>query len=230
MKLILFDIDRTLIGRSKCHHAAFSYAFKKVYNVDVVYNTDIDINLIDYAGMTDPQIIIEVLKKKGLTEDTIKTKMNECTETIIDYFKKNVNHDNIPILEGVKELLEELNKQNVIMGLVTGNLEPIAREKLKNVGLNHYFKVGAFGSDNINKTVLVKIAIKRAAENFNFKGNDVFVVGDTIRDINAGLKANVKAIGVATGNYSKEELKASGANFVLNDLSSVDEILKIIKE
>lgn len=227
MKLILFDIDRTLIGKSKCHHAAFFYAFKKVYNVDIVYNEDIDINTISYAGMTDPQIIIEVLKIKGLNEDTIRAKMNECIEAIIDYFEKNVNHDNISILEGVKELLEELNKQNVIIGLVTGNLEPIAREKLKKVGLNHYFKAGAFGSDNISKTELVKIAIKRAEKNFNFKCNDIFVIGDTIRDIKAGLKAGVKTIGIGTGNYSKEELKASGADFAFDDLSSIEEILKI---
>jgi phosphoglycolate phosphatase len=223
-KLVLFDIDRTLIGRSECHHAAFSYAFKKVYNVDV------GIKIINYAGMTDPCIVIEVLKKIGLNESLIKAKIEECLDVIVDYFRKNVSRDNIPILDGVEELLRELNKHDVIMGIVTGNLDPIARGKLKKIGLNHYFKVGGFGSDNINRTELVKIVINLANDYYNFNDDDVFVIGDTPRDIKAGLEAGVKTIGVATGRYLKEELEDSGADFVFENLKDKNGILKIIND
>lgn len=117
------------------------------------------------------------------------------------------------------------------MGLVTGNIESIARAKLKKVGLNHYFEVGGFGSDDIERTNLVKIAIKRARVNFNFKQekNNVFFVGDAPREIKAGKEAGVKTIGVATGKYSMKKLKNSGANFVLENFKSANKVLEIIK-
>ncbi|MDI6724140.1 MAG: HAD family hydrolase [Methanobacterium sp.] len=220
-RLVLFDIDRTLIGRSQCHHDAFSYAFKKVYNVDV------DIRIINYGGMTDPAIAIEVLKKIGLNERFILPKLDECMDVIVDYFIRNVKRDKIPILPGVNDLLELLMNNGTLMGLVTGNLEPIAWGKLKSINIDHYFKLGGFGSDNINRTELVKTAIKKAADNFNFKGT-TFVIGDTPRDIKAGFEANAKTIGVATGTYSVKELKDYGADFVFKNLEDKKEILDVL--
>lgn len=220
-RLVLFDIDRTLIGRSQCHHDAFSYAFKKVYNVDA------DIRIINYGGMTDPDIVIRVLKKIGLSEDEIISKLDRCMDTIVDYFQKNVKRDTIPILPGVKNLLELLIKNGMLLGLVTGNLEPIAWGKLESIKIAHYFKLGGFGSDNINRTELVKIAIKKANDNFNFDGT-TFVFGDTPRDIKAGFEANAKTIGVATGTYSVEELDDYGPDFVFENLMNKKEILDIL--
>lgn len=220
-RLILFDVDRTLIGRSQCHHDAFSHAFKKVYDVDV------DIRIINYGGMTDPDIAIRVLKKIGLNEDLILSKLDECMNEIVDYFQKNVYKDTIPILPGVNDLLELLTNNGTLLGLITGNLEPIAWGKMKSIHIDHYFKLGGFGSDNINRTELVKIAIKKAENEFNFNGK-TFVIGDTPRDIKAGFEANAKTIAVATGTYTKEELENYGANFVFENLENKEEILNVI--
>ena len=220
-RLVLFDVDRTLIGRSQCHHDAFSYAFKKVYDVDV------DIRIINYGGMTDPDIAIHVLRKIGLNEDEIISKLDQCMDTIVDYFQKNVNKDKIPILPGVNDLLELLMNNGTLLGLVTGNLEPIAWGKLKSINIDHYFKLGGFGSDNINRTELVKIAVKKAIDNFNFNGT-TFVIGDTPRDIKAGFEANAKTIGIATGTYSVKELEDYGADFVFEDLENKEEILEVL--
>ncbi|MDI6603293.1 MAG: HAD family hydrolase [Patescibacteria group bacterium] len=221
-KLILFDIDKTLVTSSKAHHKAFSEAFLKVYGVDTT------IDIINSHGMTEQQIIIEVLKKNGLDEQTIKSKLQECMKVMIDSFNKNIDNDEIIMLDGVKELLEEL-KNNVLMGLVTGNLEPIARGKLKKVGINHYFKVGGFGEDDINRTNLVKIAIKRAEENFDFTcNNNVFLIGDAPQDMKAEREAGVETIGVTTGIYSKEQLEDAGADFVVESLKDKNKILEIL--
>ncbi len=219
--LVLFDVDRTLIGRSQCHHDAFSYAFKRVYNADT------DIRIINYGGMTDPDIAIRVLKKIGLNEDLILSKLDECMDEIVDYFQKNVYKDTIPILPGVRELLESLTDNGILLGLITGNLEPVAWGKLKSIHIDHYFKLGGFGSDNINRTELVKIAVKKAKNDFNFNGK-TFVVGDTPRDIKAGFEANAITIAVATGTYSVEDLKNYGADFVFENLENKDEILDIL--
>lgn len=220
-RLVLFDVDRTLIGRSQCHHDAFSYAFKKVYNVEA------DIKIINYGGMTDPAIAIEVLKKIGLKEDIILQKLDECMDAIVDYFMKNVKRDRIPILPGVNDLLELLANNGTLLGLVTGNLEPIAWGKMESIGIAHYFKLGGFGSDNINRTELVKIAVKKAQDNFNFNGT-AFVIGDTPKDIKAGFEAHAKTIAVATGTYSMEELEEYNPNFVFESLENKNEILDVV--
>ena len=200
--LILFDVDKTLIKSSTGHEEAFSIGFKEVYNIDST------INIINHYGMTDQQIIIEVLKKKGLKESEIRPKIKECMKAMLDYFDEIKDTIQIEILDGVIELLEELKKQNFLIGLVTGNLEPIGRGKMKKANLNHYFKLGGFGSDNINRAELVKFAIKRAEKNFNFKyDNNVFLFGDTPQDMNAGHEAGITTIGVTTGIYTKEDLK-----------------------
>lgn len=220
-KLVLFDVDRTLIGRSQCHHDAFSHAFKKVYGVEV------DIRIINYGGMTDPAIAIEVLKKIGLKENEIMPKLHGCMDAIVDYFQKNVKRDKIPILPGVNELLELLEEKRALLGLITGNLEPIAWGKLKSINIDHYFKLGGFGSDSINRTQLVKIAVNKAAHDFNFKGT-TFVIGDTPRDIKAGFEADAKTIAVATGIYSVDELQNYNPNFVFENLENKDKILEVI--
>ena len=222
-KLVLLDIDRTLISSTKSHRAAFSDAFKIVYGV----NTNIDI--INHHGMTDQEIIIEVLKKNGLEERTIKSKLEQCIERMIDSFNKIIESEEIIVLDGVKDLLKELDQRNLLMGLVTGNLESIARGKLKKSGLNHYFKIGGFGSDDINRTRLVKIAIERAEKHFDFKSNNnVFLFGDAPQDMKAGKEANVKTIGVTTGIYSREQLENAGADFILESLKDTNKILEII--
>lgn len=222
-KLILFDIDGTLVKASTAHYAAFSEAFKAVYGVETT------IGAVNSYGMTDQQIIIEVLKKNGLDEQTIKSKLEECMKVMIDSFNRLIGDDKVAATGGTKELLEELNSRDILVGLVTGNLEPIARGKLKKIGLDHYFKVGGFGSDDINRANLVNLAIKEAEEKFNFKfENNVFLFGDTPQDIEAGQRANVKTVGVATGIYSKEELARAGADFVLEDLKNINKVLKII--
>ena len=222
-KLVLFDIDKTLIKRSDAHISAFSEALKKVYGI----NSGIDV--INYDGLTDQLIIIEVLKKNGLDDDTIKLKLKDCTKAMVDSFNKIVDNDPIILLDGAKELLEELRKNNVLLGLVTGSLEPIAKSKLKKVSVDSYFKLGGFGSDDMDRTNLIKIAIKKAEDNFDFKFSDnVFLVGDTPRDIKAGKEAMVKTIGVATGIYSKEDLEKSGADFVLENLKDKNRFLEII--
>ena len=115
------------------------------------------------------------------------------------------------------------------MGLVTGNLEPIARGKMKKLNLNHYFKVGGFGNEHIDRTDLVKIAIKKAQSNFDFIFSDnVYLFGDAPQDMKAGSEAGIIPIGVTTGIYSKKQLENAAATLVLNGFTDTEEILRYI--
>lgn len=223
-KLVLFDVDKTLIESSQGHSSSFSYAFNEVYGIDA------NINIINHHGMTDQQIIIDVLKKKGLEEKEIKQKIDKCTLLMAEYFNSITDYIDIKVLEGVYELLEELKKRDYILGLVTGNIEPIARKKLKIVGLEDYFKVGGFGSDDIKRTNLIKIAIKKAEElNFKFNKNNAYLIGDTPLDIEAGKEVGIITIGVSTGIYSKEDLEKALADYVVDNLKNKYNITKILE-
>ncbi|MBU4350989.1 HAD hydrolase-like protein [Candidatus Parcubacteria bacterium] len=223
-KLVLFDIDGTLIKKgNKKHTLSFSYAFEKVYGIDA------SIDIIDHSGKSDKQVILEVLKKKGTSEQRIRSKIDEAMKEMAVFYEKNIIGDKLYLLDGVEELLRKLEKNGVLLGLVTANLEPIARAKLKNVNLNDYFKLGGFGGEDENRTNLVKIAIKRAEDNFRFKSDkNIFVVGDTPRDVISGKEAGVRTIAVTTGKYSKEELKVENPDFIFENLTYGKEILKAI--
>ena len=223
-KLVLFDIDKTLIDGFQGHGKAFSEGFRKVYHVDTTVNT------INCQGMTEQQVIIEVLKSKGFSEKEIMSKIEECMRVMIDHFNKIIATDKIILLDGVEELLKQLNDHNILMGLVTGNLEPIGRGKLRKVNINHYFKIGGFGNDDIDRANLARLAIKRAEKDLGFKSNNnVFLCGDAPQDMKAGKEVGVKTIGVMTGVYSKRQLENAGADFVLKNLKDTERILKIIR-
>lgn len=222
-KLALFDVDKTLVRVSKGHSTAFSVAFKIVYGIDA------KIDEINHHGMTDQQVIIEVLKNHGVEEQTIKLNLRKCMKVIIDSYNKMIESDEVIALDGVRESLNALSKSNILLGLVTGNLEPVAINKLKKANLDHYFKVGGFGTDDIDRANLVNLAIKRAIKNFDFKfNNNVYLFGDTPQDMQAGKKAGIKTIGIATGIYSKEQLESAGADFVLENLKDKNAVLEIV--
>ena len=226
MKLVLFDIDGTLMEWTPAHKDSYSKAFEKVYGIEA------DISIINGAGMTDQQIITDVLKLKGLDEKTIKSKMADAMKIEAEYFEKEIVKAKIALLDGVQEFLEELDEKGVLMGVVTGNLERIARGKLKNAGINRYIKLGGFGSDHILRTELVKLAIKRAEEKFGFKDdNNIYSIGDAPSDMKAGREGGAfKCIGITTGIYMEKQLKESGADFVFKNLLEKAKILKIILE
>jgi len=224
-KLILFDIDGTLLkgSTSSLHSRAFNEAIKKVFGIDC------DIHTINPAGKTDQQIIIEVLISKEIREESVREKIKEVMKEMIAIFESNVGTEEIVIAEGVKDLLEELSKNNMLIGLLTGNLEPIAMAKMKKVGLDSYFKLGGFGSDDEVRANLIKIAINRAKDKFGFEyDNNVFVIGDTPLDIKAGKEAGIRTIGIAAGKYSVEELRKENPDFIFDNLSHKEELLDIL--
>lgn len=220
--LTLFDIDGTLVKGARCHYYAFVESVKKFYGFEE------DISGINYAGKTDPQILMEVLKLGGFTEKEIETSFNSCQEYMVEYYLKNINKENVRALSGTSELLNELQKNKTLMGLVTGNLKPIAYAKLGKVGLDNYFQFGGFGSDSPDRSQLVKKALYFAKNRYGYKGDNIFVIGDTPRDVHAAQVYKLKTIAVATGSYSVEELENCGADFVFKDLNDKEGFLEIL--
>ena len=118
----------------------------------------------------------------------------------------------------VRETLEHFSSKDFLLGLITGNLEGIARAKLGKVNLFNYFRLGGFGNESDKREELVKSAINKAVSKFNFNlGNPVFIIGDTPNDIIAGKKSGAKTIGITTGVYDKESLLEAKPDFVIEE-------------
>ena len=221
--LALFDIDGTLVRGARCHYQAFVESIKKFYGFEE------DISGISYAGKTDPQILREVLELGGFKVEEIEASFKICQKYMVEYYLKNIYKENVMALSGTAELLGELQKNKTLLGLVTGNLEPIAYAKLGKVGLNGYFPFGGFGSDSAERSDLVKKALYLAKNRYGYDGDSIFVIGDTPRDVHAAQVYKLKTIAVATGSYSVEELENCGADYVLESLTDKNEVLEILK-
>ena len=222
-KLILFDIDGTLIRGSKAHHDSFSAAFKKVFGVDI------EIEEINPAGKTDRRIIFEALKKKGIKRKGIEKNFNEIRKVMVDYFKRNLKHDPyLKLIPNSKKLVRELAKGN-ILGIITGNLREIAELKLKKVGLLKYFKVIGSGENSENRNYVLKKTIELAEKKFKtkFSKDQIFIIGDTPKDIES--KKFGRVIAVCTGPYNYKALKKYKPDFIFKNFSRIDKILEILK-
>jgi len=221
--LAFFDIDNTLIQSSSGHMEALLRSIGEVYGLKA------GIEVINHHGMTDQEIITGILEKYETDKATITSRLQDCLESMPRKYAQIVKSEKVVILPGVSDLLPRMEQYGVVLGLVTGNLEEIAHAKLKKVGIDHFFRVGGFGSDHINRTDLVKIAIQRAEAQCDFSSRRrVFHFGDAPQDMKAGREAGVVPIGVATGVFTAEQLMSAGAQKVLPDLKDADEILQYL--
>jgi phosphoglycolate phosphatase len=124
------------------------------------------------------------------------------------------------VLEGVPETLERLSEAGYLLGLTTGGVEQAAHIKLARAGLNKYFSFGGYGSDSSDRTELTRKAIDRAGTILGepVDPRRVLVVGDTPLDIDAAHGAGAPAVGVASGHFDEQQLRAAGADYVLGSL------------
>jgi phosphoglycolate phosphatase len=219
-KLVLFDIDGTLMKESPTHTFSFEYACKKIFNVDV------DIYSFPRHGMTDTGIIYGLLHKAGITDSEISSEIGNTIDLISDYVEENIKKEDYELLPGVIETLEELSNHGITIGTITGNAERVAKIRVEKAGIGKYLMFGGFGSDDLNRANLVKIAIERSAVDV-CKPQCVFVVGDTPLDIIAAHQANTMAVAVATGSFGIESLNE--ADLVLNNLNETKKFMEYLK-
>lgn len=223
MKLILFDIDGTLIGGKHGHPKSYSDAIKAIHGIDI------EIDWKGVQGMTDQQILTKYLVVNNIPENIISKNMVSYMKEMEKSFNASIGNSTIHPLDGVEKLLIELKSKGALLGLVTGNIVSIARAKLEKLNLWGYFNVGGFGSDDISRARLVKLAIQRAEKKFNFVfDKNVILFGDAPQDMKAGIDADIYTIGVTTGVYSKEDLNKVGAKVVVDSLKNTKEIVKLI--
>ena len=213
MKLLLFDIDGTLVLTGGAGIRALNRAFCQVVGI---------VNALDgirLHGKTDPAIVREIFNARGALQKA--DSYDQILAAYVEFLPEEVQQsENYRVLPGILRFLQDFQgRSDLAFGLATGNVEAGARIKLARGNLNPFFAFGGFGSDAENRTELVR----RAAHNgsrlagVTIDPNDIFVIGDTPRDIAAGREAGYRTVGVATSDYSTEDLSAAGADLVLSD-------------
>jgi phosphoglycolate phosphatase len=226
MKLILFDIDGTLIWPDGAGRAAMSRALTEVFG------TAGPVDSLVMGGKTDLQIITELLTAAGLNQNVIKAGLPTCFQAIAHHMAHTTRERQMRICPGVPALLARLSAhREAILGLLTGNLAMSASIKLRAVGFDPaIFRVGAYGSDHSDRSQLPAVAIARAQAltGYTFPGKNVVIFGDTPADVTCGQHLGVTAIGVATGGYPLEVLNAAGADYVFPDLTDTDVVVRAI--
>ncbi len=222
-RIALFDIDKTLIARSKAHFLAFLSSMKSAYNLDI------ELNVFTHHGLTDQQIIHAILTDAGWNTRDIEARIAKCMDVMIKDFEHFNRTDTVTVCPGIPVLLESLSQSNVACGLVTGNLEKIAWSKLKKAGIDSFFSFGGFGSDHPDRRHLAALALSRCKQLYHLdKETKFFLFGDTPNDIEAAHSIGATAVGVATGHPSLEALQSAGADYVFKDLSDTQKVLGVI--
>ncbi|TMQ51102.1 MAG: HAD family hydrolase [Candidatus Eisenbacteria bacterium] len=226
MRLALFDIDGTLLREGIAPKLAFARALRETYD------TTGPISGFRFAGMTDPQCVAEIMRMAGVPEDVIRERRDACLDRYVEHLTLEMrNHDGAKIFPGVKELLARLRgREDVLVGLLTGNVERGAWLKLGRFKLGDYFQFGAFGNEHEDRGELAKIAVEKAREILGrpVKGDEVTVIGDTPRDVACARAIGARAVIVATGLVAREELQAAEPDVILDSFEDVEGTLQAI--
>jgi phosphoglycolate phosphatase-like HAD superfamily hydrolase len=227
-RLVLFDIDGTLLLSAQAGRRALRAAFEGEYG---------DLSFFDSVrldGKTDPQIVAELHAAAGSPERHTQESLDRLLDRYLLELEREIANRGhlVHPCPGVPELLDALDeRQDVVVGLLTGNVVPGARLKLGAAGIDFgRFALGAFGSDSAHRPDLPSVAAERAAELFGRTphGDEVVIIGDTPADVACGAGISARAVAVATGNFSLTELAATGAYATFATLADTAAVLKAI--
>lgn len=226
MKLVLFDIDGTLLHADGAGVKATLDSLRDFFGV-----TERPPGY-SMAGKVDAQIVLEIVAHSHLDLADVRQRLSAYWDAYAATLAYELPHHQVHALPGVHALLAALaGRPDVVVGLLTGNLERAARLKLSAAGIDpDQFRLAAYGHEAETRDALPLLAVERARATTGrtFIGRDIVIIGDTPADVHCGETLGVRTIGVATGHFSVDQLRAVGADVVFPDLSATDAIIGAI--
>ncbi|MBI4962291.1 MAG: HAD hydrolase-like protein [Desulfomonile tiedjei] len=223
-KFILFDIDHTLIDSGGVGVIALNKALEDVTGISEGFKG------ISFAGKTDLQILREAMERLQLPcADGLPARF---LGRYLTQLRAAMTTRNGHVKPGVCGLLQRLEEDDdFFLGLLTGNIEQGARIKLEPHSLNRFFPVGAFGDDGEDRNGLLPVAVQRLSleQGVIVDHSNCVVIGDTPRDVECAKANGAHSIAVATGPFAVEDLRQTGAELVLPDLSGTDDIVNWLR-
>lgn len=222
-KLLLFDIDGTLLTSGGAGERALRLGFRDRFGIDD------DLSSVEIAGRTDSGIVREMLAAHRLpaTPENIAAFLDGYLHHLAQEIPRTPGR----LLPGILPLLDALQpRADIVLALLTGNLARGAEIKLRHYGVWHYFEFGAFADDHHDRNQLGPFAQARARaqRGIEFPPERIFVLGDTPHDIACARAIGAKAIAIATGRFSQADLAAHAPDFLFEDLGDLDAVLAAI--
>jgi phosphoglycolate phosphatase len=213
-RILLFDIDGTLVSTGGAGAVAWKQAFEELYGIPA------DIGKYTDAGMTDPDVGAQTFEAV-LNRKPSPHELAQLVQRRLEHLPEAIEQsEGYRVLPGVPERLRQLSRDGHLLGLITGNGDGAAHIKLQRADLNRWFTYGAYASAGVDRPEIVRQAVRRgeAMLGRDVPNEDIFVIGDTPRDIEAAHAVDCTAIAVATGKYDAAALKEAGADHVLDTL------------
>ncbi|MBM3907277.1 MAG: haloacid dehalogenase-like hydrolase [Gemmatimonadetes bacterium] len=226
-RVVLFDIDGTLLASGGLGRRSMEGAL-------MVHFGTIGPTHYRYDGKTDRQIVRESMRMAGFGDAEIDAKMDVLLADYLQRLEHTVSsgEHGVRMHLGIPALLDALEaRDEVVLGLLTGNVAPGASLKLRAAGLDPArFRVGAFGSDHEHRPALPAIAQQRAAAMLgrDVAGDAIVIIGDTPADVECGRGIGARAVAVATGHFTTEALAAFQPHAVVEDFTDLDTALRAI--
>lgn len=225
MKLVLFDVDGILVRTGSVKFDYWKAISKKHFGFDV------DRHDIYTEGKTDREILFEHIQKNGIADPEKDKRFEVAIGDIGNIVSQAIKGKKIEQIPNVENLVKKLISEGFAVGLLTGNTQEKAKAKLESAGLWKYFKVCAFGDATRKRSELVSITLRDAKQKLGieFKKEDVYLIGDTVRDIICAKEAGVKSIAVASGAESLDMLEKEKQDYLFKDFKDIDAIVRVIK-
>lgn len=225
-RLVLWDIDGTLVDSAGLGKEAFTEAFTELFGI-------YPHGLVSMNGRTDHEIALDLLTQNGVGEADLQIETFSRALARALACKAKLIRERGRAYPGARDALERLEHEpGMVQSVLTGNIEPNAVVKLAAFSLLDHLdlEIGAYGSDHATRSELVAIARHKAEVKYGleFKPSQTVVIGDTPLDVAAGQAAGARIVAVASGPFDEEELGAAGANEVLADLTDLDALLHAV--
>lgn len=222
IRAVLFDIDQTMLNLFEFHKASYAQMFQDVFGIQA------SISDIAFSGKTTPNILREVCRKYSLTSDFVEERLARGC----DYITEASRHKLIAlgdgirqyILPGVRALLNELQKADITLGVLSGNPPALGHFVLEQAQLHSYFRLFTFGTEAESRSELARLSLNklRALVGPQLTPEQVVIIGDSVIDIQAALEVGALSLAVATGFHSCNELAACNPHWLFPDLTDTD--------
>ncbi len=222
MRIVLFDIDGTLLRCGREVGRCFLAALEEVYGVRP------ELEGYSFAGKTDPGIVYDLVGGAAGDHSAVAARLPAFRTLYLERLRRELDPAAVRLLPGVRALLQGLRQvapqEQVLVGLLTGNFEEGAYLKLRALDLEGFFALGGFGEDGAERSLLLEAATARAMRHCGrtIERGSVLIVGDSVHDVDCARAGGAALLAVASGTTSREQLRAAGARTVHDSLEELD--------